>query len=69
VFETIGHEIREELRQTDKIVFESRGLTDYFDKMFRNSKKDFSVVPNKILVDEEICLQRVKTRDQSIQMK
>lgn len=69
MFETFEHEIREELRQTDKIVFESTGLTDYFAEMFRNSKKDFSVIPNKLLVGEEICLQRVKTRDQSIQMK
>ncbi len=65
-FQTIENGVREALDNYDKVVFESVGLTDSFDQMLKNLRRDFSVVTIRILANEDLCLQRVKTRDQSI---
>jgi shikimate kinase len=66
VFEMIEKGVRESLKQIDKVVFESTGLTDYFDQMLENLKKDFHVITIGIYADGKTCLDRVKNRDQSI---
>ncbi|MBD79530.1 MAG: hypothetical protein CL840_11485 [Crocinitomicaceae bacterium] len=66
VFTTIEHGIRNELSHNDKVVFESTGLTPYFNGMLTNLKNDFLVKTIEVKADEELCLHRVKNRDQSI---
>lgn len=66
VFAGIEKGIRDSLNETDSIVFESTGLTDYFDQMFHNLKKDFQVKTIVVYADSKTCLDRVKSRDQKI---
>ncbi len=65
-FEVIENFIREFLNDNDKIVFESTGLTIYFDRMLKDLRRDFSVVTIGIRANDDLCLNRVKTRDLSI---
>ncbi len=66
VFETIESGIRSQLGNTDQVVFESTGLTDYFDQMIENLQLEFKIVTILVEADKELCLTRVKERDQSI---
>jgi predicted kinase len=66
VFEVIENGVRERLHSTDKLVFESTGLTDYFDQMLKRLRKDFQVATIGIYADSNLCLHRVRTRDQTI---
>ncbi len=66
VFEEIEKGIRDSLTDKDKIVFESTGLTEYFDKMLENLRRDFQVITIGVIADNTICLERVKSRDQEI---
>ena len=66
VFELIENGIRDSLIRRDCLVFESTGLTDYFDNMLQSLKKDFHVRTIGIYADNGICLDRVKARDQTI---
>ena len=66
VFIEIENGIRETLNKLDKLVFESTGLTAYFDQMLESLKKDFQVTTIGVYADSRICLDRVKTRDQMI---
>ena len=65
-FFVIENGIRDALKLNDKIVFESTGLTNSFDQMLINLRKDFSVFTIQIEADRDTCLTRVKSRDQSI---
>jgi shikimate kinase len=65
-FCVIENGIRDALKQNDKIVFESTGLTSNFDQMLINLRKDFLVFTIQIEAEKDTCLTRVKTRDQSI---
>lgn len=69
VFAVIERGIRQELYQTSKLVFESTGLTEYFDQMLMNLQEDFKVVSIGIEAGRDLCLERVRTRDQSIHIK
>lgn len=66
VFDAIECGIRNSLNVYDRIVFESTGLTQYFDSMLENLIRDFSVTTIGIRADSSICLERVKARDQSV---
>jgi len=66
VFEEIEVGIRNELEANDRVVFESTGLTEFFDKMLSNLKSDFEVVTIGVFAESKLCLERVRTRDQSI---
>ncbi|MBT31966.1 MAG: hypothetical protein CMO01_20090 [Thalassobius sp.] len=66
VFSAIEKGIRTTLTECDQLVFESTGLTIYFDQMLSNLKRDYKVVTIQILADPNLCLNRVKTRNQSI---
>lgn len=66
VFEEIERGIRDSLSEKDKIVFESTGLTEYFDLMLENLRRDFQVTTIGVYADGETCLKRVKYRDQEI---
>lgn len=66
VFSVIEVGVRKELEQSDRIVFESTGLTVYFDRMLANLRRDFKVVTIGIKASAETCLARVQTRDKSI---
>jgi shikimate kinase len=65
-FEEIENGIRDSLNHTDKLVFESTGITTYFDHMLENLKKDFQVITIGVKADSGICLDRVQKRDQTI---
>ncbi|MEN8117332.1 MAG: hypothetical protein ABFS16_10155 [Bacteroidota bacterium] len=64
--EMIENGIRQEINKTDKLVFESTGITKYFDRMLESLKEDFRVTTIGIHADSKICLNRVKTRDKTI---
>lgn len=66
VFEYIEKGIRDSLTKVDKLVFESTGLSEYFDQMLESLSRDFRVATISIYADSNLCLERVKSRDQSI---
>ncbi|MCZ2459361.1 MAG: zeta toxin family protein [Chitinophagales bacterium] len=66
VFEEIEKGIRESIVDKDKIVFESTGLTEYFDQMIQSLRRDFRVNTIGVYADSAICLERIKSRDQDI---
>lgn len=66
VFEEIESGIRDSLTDKDKIVFESTGLTEYFDIMLESLRRDFQGTTIGIYADSTTCLERVKSRDQNI---
>jgi shikimate kinase len=65
-FQTIEKGVRKALNQYDNVVFESTGLTDNFDQMLKRLRQDFSVITIRIQANDDLCLNRVKTRDKSI---
>jgi len=66
VYQAIENGIRHKLTKHDHIVFESTGLSEYFDTMLENLKRDFSLFTIGIITMDELCLTRVRTRDKSI---
>ncbi|WP_411031832.1 AAA family ATPase [Spongiimicrobium sp. 3-5] len=66
VFKSIEIGIRKELIEYNHIVFESTGLTEHFDQMLENLNRDFRVITIGVKANHDICLERVKKRDQSI---
>jgi dephospho-CoA kinase len=66
VFELIENRIREILIENNCIVFESTGLSSYFDKMLESFKNDFQVTTVGIYAERSTCLYRVKSRDQTL---
>ncbi|MFZ2865545.1 MAG: AAA family ATPase [Ignavibacteriaceae bacterium] len=66
VFEEIEKGIRNCLNETNKLVFESTGLTKYFDRMIQSLNQDFKVTTIGVYADGTTCLERVKSRDQDI---
>jgi len=65
-FEVIEQNIREALAAHDRIVFESTGLTEYFDKMLVNLSTDNVIVTIRVDASDDVCLKRIQTRDQQI---
>ena len=66
VFNVIETGVRNSLKIYSEIVFESTGLTDQFDRMLANLMKDYKVVTIGVQTDSKLCVDRVRTRDQSI---
>ncbi|TXN35214.1 hypothetical protein FVB32_11535 [Flagellimonas hymeniacidonis] len=66
VFAAVENGIRGSLQKRESLVFESTGLTKYFDAMLLNLQSDFKVVTIGVKATSELCLDRVKSRDQSI---
>ena len=66
VFTEIESHLRNILKNRTDIVFESTGLTTHFDRMLKNLKQDFRVISIAVKADPELCLKRIKNRDQSI---
>lgn len=66
VFETIERGVRAAMLENDAVVFESTGLSDAFERMWRSLKRDHRVVTIGVDTDPALCLQRVRTRDQRI---
>ena len=66
VFDEIEKGIRDGLKKTDALVFESTGLTDHFDRMLQSLKMDFQVVTIGVNADSATCLNRVKAKAQTI---
>ena len=65
-FYIIEEGVRNALENVDQIVFESTGITLNFDLMLSSLKQDFKVTTIKIIAEPEICMDRVRTRDQSM---
>lgn len=66
VFAEIEKGIRDSLTETNKIVFESTGLTEFFDQMLQNLRRSYHVTTIGVFAESTICLERVKSRDQEI---
>ena len=69
VFNEIENEVRKCLVKEDKLIFEATGLTDAFDGMLLRLKNDFKVRLISIRTEAEICLSRIKARDNTQQVK
>jgi len=65
-FRTIESRVRKYMKNEKVAVFESTGLTKYFDQMLKSLRIDFKVITIRISSDLKLCLDRVKSRDQSI---
>ncbi len=65
-FAVIENGVRSSLKENDNVVFESIGITKQFDIMLKSLKEDFRVVKVGIKANLDLCLHRVKARDQSI---
>lgn len=62
----VKDKIDELLKIHDSLVIESLGIAPHFDSFLSDLKKVANVVPIKIFANPELCIERVKTRDQSI---
>lgn len=62
-FTLLEKEIRRRFETDDALIMESTGLTDEFMKMLESLKKDFSVKLIRIHAEPELCLKRVRERD------
>nr|WP_299381193.1 AAA family ATPase [Allomuricauda sp.] len=69
VFDTIEKGIRSAMKEHENLVFESTGLTEHFDQMLTNLQTDFMVVTIGVIADPKTCLERVRSRDQSIHIE
>ncbi len=69
VFQTIENRIRQSLNKIDNLVFESTGLTEHFDRMLSSLQSDFKVITIKVNTDTNVCLNRIRSRDQSIHIE
>ncbi|MGX1929371.1 hypothetical protein [Flagellimonas sp. 2504JD4-2] len=69
VFDTIEKGIRLAIQEHGTLVFESTGLTMYFDHMLDSLQADFHVVTIGVAANPDDCLERLKSRDQSIHIK
>jgi shikimate kinase len=65
-FEIIEKGISDHMNHYDEVVFESTGISHYFDAMYNHLKTIYQVIRIKIEADLQLCLKRVRTRDQSI---
>jgi predicted kinase len=66
VFSAIGKGIFEIMETHDSIVFESTGLSEHFENMLADLSLKFRVIQIQVKADLDLCLRRVKTRDQAI---
>ena len=66
IFEVIEAGIRQELETKEHLVFESIGLSRYFDQMKFNLEQDYDLVAINVHAKPELCLERIQSRDQSI---
>jgi dephospho-CoA kinase len=65
-FEIIEKVIRNHMNHYDEVVFESTGITPYFDALYNQLKSIYHIILIKIEADPQLCLARVRTRDQGI---
>jgi dephospho-CoA kinase len=61
----VESEIRKRLSACNQITIESTGIALQFKEMIFRLKKDYSVKLVKIEADPDLCLKRIKSRDQS----
>jgi len=65
-FELAERRIRDFMNHYDEIVFESTGLTSSFDTMYNLLQASFQVSLIKIETDLQICLKRIRSRNQNL---
>ncbi len=66
VFRAIEQAVREKVEADGRLVFESIGLTDDFDQMLRNLRRDCTVKLVGLKASPALCLERVRRRDASV---
>jgi shikimate kinase len=64
-YKNVESEIRKRLSACNQITIESTGIALQFKEMIFRLKKDYSVKLVKIEADPDLCLKRIKSRDQS----
>ena len=62
-WERVEHEIDELFLQHDKVIIESLGAGEGFDRMYASLKDKYRVKLIKVETDLEECLRRVRSRD------
>jgi len=65
-FGLVEQEIDKLLLNTDRIIIESTGTTHYFSTFINRLKTKYDLILVNIQTSQELCLQRVKSRDSSI---
>ncbi len=64
-FELVEKEIDEKLSQTNTLVIESTGASDYFDNFLNSLSLKYFVRLIKVSTPIELCMKRIATRDHS----
>lgn len=62
-FDLVEKEIDRLLSDTDRIIIESTGTTDYFSHFINKLKSKYELKPVKIQASPGLCLKRIKSRD------
>lgn len=65
-FKKVEDEIRKQLLLNDQISFESTGIAPQFREMVQRLNLDFCIKMIKIETDPALCMERIRTRDQSV---
>lgn len=65
-FGCIEKGVRERLIEKELVSLESTGLTSYFDRMLESLRNDYEVTTIRINAAMDTCVNRVKSRDQSM---
>jgi shikimate kinase len=64
-YKNVENEIRGRLSKSNEITIESTGIASLFHEMVSRLENDYIVKLIKIEADPELCLKRIKNRDQS----
>jgi shikimate kinase len=64
-FKNVESAIREHLINCNQIIIESTGIANQFSEMVSRLKNDYFVKLIKVEADPNLCLKRIKSRDQS----
>ena len=65
VFSGIESNLRNVTKNEPSIIFESTGLSRQFDIMLGNLKRDYRVKTIKVNADDNMCIERIHSRDKS----
>lgn len=64
-YKNVELEIRNRLTKDDRIIIESTGIATQFNDMIESLKNEYIVKLIKIESDSELCLKRIRIRDQT----
>ncbi len=69
IWQKIGEDIDNYLKNNEEIIFESLGVFDSFKNFLKNLKSKYNIKLIKINCPQNICFYRLKNRDPSLHVK